>query len=144
MKKFIALSIAFLLALSVSAQQFCRSTITPKNENVLADCWHSVSATSIPPAQVDLKLNPQMTTGRNLLIAGGCCLGVGAALFPMAYLCISDAPAAYALGGVCSIGGVTLMCASVPLFISGSIIYIKGKKNNTSLSFTGSGLTLHF
>lgn len=142
--RFVVFVIASLFTLSVSAQQLCMSTITPKNENVLTDGWHSVSATSIPSAQVDLKLNPQMTTGRNLLIAGGCCLGVGAALFPMAYLCISDAPAAHALGGVCSIGGVTLMCASVPLFISGSIIYIKGKKNNSALSFTGNGVTLRF
>lgn len=94
--------------------------------------------------QVDLKLNSQMITGRNLLIAGGCCLGVGAAIFPLAYLCISDSPGAYELGGACSIGGVTLMGASVPLFIAGSVLYVKGKKNNSNLSFTGNGVTVHF
>lgn len=139
--RFVVFVIASLFTLSVSAQQLCMNTIAPKTGNVLADGWHLVSS---PSASVNLKLNPQMTTGRNLLIAGGCCLGVGAALFPMAYLCISDAPAAYALGGVCSIGGVTLMCASVPLFIAGSVIYVKGKKNNTALSFTGNGVTLRF
>ena len=141
--KLIALSIAFLLtvSVSVSAQQLCMSTIAPENATALSAQWHSSPAPSTP---VSLKLNPQMTTGRNLLIAGGCCAVAGAALFPMAYLCISDAPGARALGGVCSIGGVTLMAASVPLFISGSIIYIKGKKNNSTLSFTGNGLTLRF
>ena len=137
------MSIAFLLALSVSAQRLCMSTVTPGDEKP-GESWCQLAPAPMPSMSVNLKLNPQMTTGRNLLIAGGCCAVAGAALFPMAYLCISDAPGARALGGVCSIGGVTLMAASVPLFISGSIIYIKGKKNNSTLSFTGNGLTLRF
>lgn len=141
--KFVACIIASLLTLSVSAQQLCMNTIVPKAEKTLDYQWNTAS-TQMPSTQVDLKLNSQMTTGRNLLIAGGCCFVVGAALYPMAYLCISDAPGAYELGGTCSIGGVVLMGASVPLFIAGSVLYVKGKKNNSNLSFTGNGLTVHF
>ena len=86
----------------------------------------------------------QMITGRNLLIAGGCCLAVGAAIFPLAWLCISDSPGARTLGGICSIGGVTLMGTSVPLFISGSVLYVKGKKHNAQMAFTGNGFMVRF
>lgn len=141
--RYIALMIASLLTLSVSAQQLCMNTIAPKAEKTLKYQWNTPVA-PVSTMQVDLKLNSQMITGRNLLIAGGCCFVVGAALYPMAYLCISDAPAAYALGGTCSIGGVVLMGASVPLFIAGSVLYVKGKKNNSNLSFTGNGLALRF
>lgn len=141
--RFIALIIATLLTLSVSAQQLCMNTIAPKTEKTLDYQWNTASAPATS-MQVDLKLNSQMITGRNLLIAGGCCFVVGAALYPMAFLCISDSPGAYELGGVCSIGGVTLMGASVPLFIAGSVLYVKGKKNNSNLSFTGNGVTVHF
>lgn len=141
--RFIALIIATLLTLSVSAQQLCMNTIAPKTEKTLDYQWNTTSAPATS-MQVDLKLNQQMITGRNLLIAGGCCFVVGAALYPMAFLCISDSPGAYELGGVCSIGGVTLMGASVPLFIAGSVLYVKGKKNNSNLSFTGNGVTVHF
>ena len=141
--KFVALFIASLLTLSVSAQQLCMNTIAPKTENTLDYLWNTTSA-PVTSMQVDLKLNSQMTTGRNLLIAGGCCRGVGATIFPLAYLCISDSPGARELGGVCSIGGITLMGASVPLFIAGSVLYVKGKKNNSNLSFTGNGVTVHF
>ena len=141
--RIIAFIIASLLTLSVSAQQLCMNTIAPKTEKTLDYQWNTASAPATS-MQVELKLNSQMTTGRNLLIAGGCCFVVGAALYPMAFLCISDSPGAYELGGVCSIGGVTLMGASVPLFIAGSVLYVKGKKNNSNLSFTGNGVTVHF
>ena len=141
--RFVALFIASLLTFSVSAQQLSMNTIAPKAEKTLDYQWNTASAPTAS-MQVDLKLNPQMITGRNLLIAGGCCLGVGAAIFPLAYLCISDSPGARELGGVCSIGGVTLMGASVPLFIAGSVLYVKGKKNNSNLSFTGNGITVRF
>ena len=141
--RFVAFIIASLLTLSVSAQQLCMNTIAPKEEKTLNYQWNTASSPAVS-MQVDLKLNSQMITGRNLLIAGGCCLGVGAAIFPLAYLCISDSPGARELGGVCSIGGVTLMGASVPLFIAGSVLYVKGKKNNSNLSFTGNGVTVYF
>ena len=141
--RFIALIIATLLTLSVSAQQLCMNTIAPKTEKTLDYQWNTASP-QMSTKLVDLKLNQQMITGRNLLIAGGCCFVVGAALYPMAFLCISDSPGAYELGGVCSIGGVVLMGASVPLFIAGSVLYVKGKKNNSNLSFTGNGVTVRF
>ncbi len=141
--KFVVTTIVFLLTLSVSAQQLCMSTMAMENEKVDECQWQFTSA-PMSAAQVDLKRNSQMTTGRNLLISGGCCAVAGAAIFPLAYLCISDAPAAHTLGGICSIGGVVLMGASVPLFIAGSVLYVKGKKHDSALTFTGNGLTITF
>lgn len=84
----------------------------------------------------------QKLIGRNLLIAGGCSFAVGATLFPLAYLCISDSPGARELGGVCSIGGVALMGVSVPLFIAGSVLYVKGKNN--CMTINGNSVSFNF
>lgn len=80
----------------------------------------------------------QMKIGRNLLISGGCLLGAGIIAFPLGPVCFFDSDFA----GVFTIGGITLMGASVPLFIAGSVMYVKGKK--ASLAFNGNGLTLNF
>lgn len=77
--------------------------------------------------------------GRDLLISGGCFMGVGLIAYPLGFQFI-DGPRA--VGGLCTIGGLTCIGVSIPMFIAGSVLYVRGKKN--CVSMTANGLTLKF
>lgn len=78
-------------------------------------------------------------TGRNLLIAGGCFAAVGAISYPLSFQMIDGNRT---IGGLLSIGGLTCIGASIPMFIAGSVLYVRGKKN--CVSMTTNGLTFNF
>lgn len=151
MKKIFAIAISVLIGVGALHAQELACNASEGGEPMLSSLYQmedngfTASATTFAAPQLYLQTpERQKKIGRDLLIAGGCCFVAGAALYPMAFLCISDAPAAYTLGGICSIGGVSLMGASVPLFIAGSIMYVKGKKNMVQMAFTGNGFTVRF
>lgn len=77
--------------------------------------------------------------GRDLLISGGCFMGVGLIAYPLGFQFV-DGPRA--VGGLCTIGGLTCIGVSIPMFIAGSVLYVRGKKN--CVSMTANGLTLKF
>ena len=89
-------------------------------------------------AKVDLRLNNQKKTGTALLITAGCMTVVGVASYLSAWTMID-----YEYAGVFSIGGIALAGASIPLYIAGSVLYVKGSKRS-GLALTQNGLTFKF
>jgi len=77
--------------------------------------------------------------GRNLLITGGALSAAGIALYCSSWAMISDSSDA---GKYLSIGGISTFAASIPFYITGSVLYVKGKK--ASLTASPSLLTLSF
>ena len=137
MKSFIT-SLLVLIACSLSAQNLytAPSLEMPKTPAI---CFNQTGMPAhFQPAKVDLKLNNQLKTGKVLLITAGCMTAVGIASYFSAWTMVSDATS---IGGVFSIGGIALVGASIPLYIAGSVLYVKGKK---SLEMTQNGLTYKF
>ncbi len=89
--------------------------------------------------KVDLKLNRQMVVGRDLLISAGVMTVTGGALYGAAWGMMGEAST---IAAVSSIAGISLMGLSVPLYIAGSVLYVKGKKSK--LQPTACGLQLWF
>lgn len=77
--------------------------------------------------------------GRNLLISGGCFMGVGLIAYPLGFQFIDGSRA---VGGLCTIGGLTCIGAAIPMFIAGSVLYVRGKNNCVNMS--ANGLTVNF
>ncbi len=71
---------------------------------------------NLPKAEKDKKV------GTGLLIAAGCCLAAGAISYGCGFSMVSDA------GSYFTIAGISAMGISIPLFISGSVLYVRGKK----------------
>lgn len=81
----------------------------------------------------------QKRKGRALLITGGALSVTGAALFFSSWGMITDATDA---GKYFSIGGLSVFAAAIPFYISGSIVYVKGKR--AALSAGPGSVALNF
>lgn len=77
--------------------------------------------------------------GRDLLISGGCFMGVGLIAYPLGFQFFDGSRA---VGGLCIIGGLTCIGAAIPMFIAGSVLYVRGKNNCVNMS--ANGLTIKF
>ena len=93
------------------------------------------------PVSPDLsKALSQKKTGTALLISAGACTAVGAVFFGLSWTLISDSipDAARSI----PIIGVSLLGVSAPLYVAGSVLYVKGKK--ASMEVTPAGLAIRF
>ncbi len=137
MRTFIT-SILILFCCGLSAQQMHIATFeTSKSPQFY---WEQGGAAPQSPApEVDLGLRDPLKTGKALLITAGCMTAAGAALYGSAWAMIGDSSS---VGAVFSISGIALVGASVPLYIAGAVLYVKGKR--TTLSMTGTSVTLRF
>jgi len=128
MKKLIVLIIALLAVSTQMSAQYARC-----GGRTGCDAY-DVSVSSFNFENNDgLAANPDFSkglsrkkAGTSLLITAGACTAAGAALYGSSWGFVSDSgsPAA----AVLPITGVTLLAASVPLYIAGSVLYVKGKK----------------
>jgi len=142
MKKLFATIAALLMIYGLSAQDVAVNSSNPTVDLSLMYKIDNPTAYPAPQTYMSMmKQDPcrQKITGRNLLISGGCFLAVGAASYGSAWTMLSDGNS---VGDVFSIGGITCMGISVPLFIAGSILYVKGKNHCVNLS--SNGLTINF
>lgn len=99
------------------------------------------SYNEVQPVSPDLsKALSQKKTGTALLISAGACTAVGAVFFGLSWTLISDSipDAARSI----PIIGVSLLGVSAPLYVAGSVLYVKGKK--ASMEVTPSGLAIRF
>lgn len=128
MKKFIAIAIALLGCCFAANAQYIRSVDECKTAvSYSFNSPVSFSYDEAVPASPDYaKGLKDKKTGTALLITAGACTATGVALYGLSWTLISDSipDAARAV----PIVGISLLGASIPLYIAGSVLYVRGKK----------------
>lgn len=139
MKKYLVLIIALLAASFEMSAQYARPGTERQDvrQAGLTPASFSDSSAAVPDFSKGLS---QKRTGTALLASAGACTAVGAVLFGLSWTLVSDSvpDAARSI----PIIGVSLLGAAVPLYIAGSVLYVKGKK--ATVEFAPGAVAIRF
>lgn len=138
MKKIILALFVALSVCSISAQDLATTSTQTVD---LSDLYQIDKSFGLNQQTYLFKQDPckDKRIGRDLLISGGCFMGVGLIAYPLGFQFIDGSRA---VGGLCTIGGLTCIGAAIPMFIAGSVLYVRGKNNCVNMS--ANGLTIKF